>query len=48
MDYVKPQEIVRSMLDMGVSKLDLPARHLVIRGMLAGAYLGVATSMAVT
>ncbi|TAJ32270.1 MAG: formate/nitrite transporter family protein [Nitrospirae bacterium] len=48
MDYVKPQGVVESMLAGGVLKLDLPARHLVIRGMLAGAYLGVATSMAVT
>jgi formate/nitrite transporter len=36
------------MLAGGALKLDLPARHLVIRGMLAGAYLAVATSMAVT
>jgi formate transporter len=48
MDYVKPQEIVKDMLDTGIMKLDLPVRHLLIRGALAGAYLGVATSMAVT
>ncbi|TAJ07332.1 MAG: formate/nitrite transporter family protein [Nitrospirae bacterium] len=48
MDYVKPQGVVESMVAGGAFKLDLPARHLVIRGMLAGAYLGVATSMAVT
>ena len=33
---------------MGVTKLDLSVRHLLVRGALAGAYLGVATSMAVT
>jgi len=48
MDYVKPQEIVKDMLNTGTMKLDLPVRHLLIRGALAGAYLGVATSMAVT
>lgn len=32
----------------GADKLALPARHLLVRGMLAGAYLGIATSMAVT
>jgi formate/nitrite transporter len=48
MDYVKPQEIVSDMVSTGALKLDLPVRHLLIRGALAGAYLGVATSMAVT
>lgn len=48
MDYVKPEGVVKSMLAGGAMKLDLPARHLVIRGMLAGAYLGIGTSMAVT
>jgi formate transporter len=43
MDYVKPQEIVKDMLNTGLMKLDLPAHHLLIRGALAGAYLGVAT-----
>lgn len=48
MDYVKPHGVVESMVAGGTFKLDVPARHLVIRGMLAGAYLAVATSMAVT
>jgi formate transporter len=48
MDYVKPQEVVTEMVSSGTLKLDLPVRHLLIRGALAGAYLGVATSMAVT
>ena len=48
MDYVKPQEIVKDMVNTGSLKLDLPVRHLLVRGALAGAYLGVATSMAVT
>jgi len=48
MDYVKPQEIVTDMVSTGALKLDLPVRDLLIRGALAGAYLGIATSMAVT
>jgi formate/nitrite transporter len=48
MDYVKPHGIVESMLAGGAFKLNLPRRHLVIRGMLAGAYLGIGTSMAVS
>ncbi len=47
-DYVKPQDVVKDMVNTGVLKLDLSPRHLLIRGALAGAYLGVATSMAVT
>jgi formate/nitrite transporter len=48
MDYVKPQGVVDSMLAGGVNKLNVPPRHLILRGMLAGAYLGIGTSMAVT
>src|SRR5512146_1657673 len=48
MDYVKPEEVVTNMVSTGALKLDLPVRHLLIRGALAGAYLGVATSMAVS
>lgn len=48
MDYVKPQGVVESMLAGGVYKLNVPPRHLLLRGMLAGAYLGIGTSMAVT
>jgi formate/nitrite transporter len=48
MDHVKPHDVVDHMLVAGARKLALPIRHLVLRGMLAGAYLGIATSMAVT
>lgn len=48
MDYVKPTEIANQMLTVGTAKANLPAKQLLIRGMLAGAYLGVATSMSVT
>ena len=39
MDYVKPYGVVDSMLAGGALKLSLPPRQLVLRGMLAGAYL---------
>lgn len=48
MDYVKPHGVVESMLAGGAVKLSLPPRQLILRGMLAGAYLGIGTSMAVT
>ena len=35
MDYVKPHEIVRDMVNAGVMKLDLKPRDLLIRGALA-------------
>ena len=37
---------VREMVHTGGLKLDLPVRHLLIRGALAGGYLGIASSMA--
>lgn len=48
MDCVKPTEIASQMLTVGAAKANLPAKQLLIRGMLAGGYLGVATSMSVT
>jgi formate/nitrite transporter len=48
MSYVKPPEIAKTMVAAGTMKCGLPPKTLVLRGMLAGAYLGVATSMAVT
>ena len=48
MSYVKPPEIAKTMVAVGTMKCGLPPKTLVLRGVLAGAYLGVATSMAVT
>ena len=48
MDCVKPTEIAGQILAVGTAKANLPVRQLVVRGMLAGAYLAVATSMSVT
>ncbi len=47
MPYVKPPEIATTMLAAGALKANLPVRHLLIRGALSGAFLAVATSMAV-
>jgi formate/nitrite transporter len=48
MDYVKPAEIVETMVVAGSTKGSLPVRDLLIRGALSGALLGFATSLAVT
>jgi formate/nitrite transporter len=48
MDYAKPTEVAASMAASGRTKLTLPPRDLLIRGILSGAILGVATSLAVT
>ena len=48
MDYVKPADVATAMAEAGRRKLALPPRDLLIRGMLSGAILGVATSLAFT
>jgi formate transporter len=48
MDYVKPAGVATAMLETGRRKLTLAPFDLLIRGMLAGALLGVATSLAFT
>jgi len=48
MDYVAPSDVARTMLETGKRKLALSPRDLLIRGMLSGAILGVATSLAFT
>jgi formate transporter len=48
MDYVKPTDVVSSMVDAGASKGHMSVGQLLLRGALAGAFLGVATSLAVT
>lgn len=47
MAYVKPEEIVENMLQAGAKKAGLPVRQLLIRGFLAGAFLGYATTLAI-
>ena len=45
-DYVKPADVAMAMVEGGRRKLALAPRDLLIRGMLSGAILGVATSLA--
>jgi formate/nitrite transporter len=46
MDYAKPAEVAAAMLESANNKLRLSPRDLLIRGILSGAILGVATSLA--
>jgi formate/nitrite transporter len=48
MDYVKPAEVVKAMIEASRTKLALSPRDLLIRGALSGALLGTATSFAIT
>jgi formate transporter len=48
MDYVKPADVVKAMIEASRAKLLLSPRDLVIRGALSGALLGAATSFAFT
>ena len=45
-DYMKPAQTVGHMVEAGVVKAGLPALDLLIRGALAGAFLGFVTTMA--
>jgi formate/nitrite transporter len=46
MDYVKPVDVAKAMVETGGRKLSLSISDLLIRGILSGAILGVATSLA--
>lgn len=46
MDYVAPKQLVAEMLEAAQKKAELPVRDLMIRGILAGVFLGYATSLA--
>ena len=48
MDYIKPTEVVKTMLSAGATKAGLSIKDLLIRGFLSGALLGFATSLAIT
>jgi formate/nitrite transporter len=48
MDYMKPADVVNTMIEVGSAKLKLSPRDLLIRGALSGALLGTATSFAFT
>lgn len=46
MDYVKPNETIAEAMQLATKKVELPVRDLLLRGILAGAFLGYATSLA--
>ena len=46
-DYVNPKELLQEAVQLAKRKSDLPARDMIIRGILAGAFLGYATSLAI-
>jgi formate transporter len=48
MDYVKPIDVVKTMLAAGKTKAELSVKDLLIRGFLSGALLAFATSLAFT
>jgi formate transporter len=45
MDYVVPGEVIADALNAAAKKAALPIRDMLIRGALAGAFLGYATSL---
>ena len=45
MDYVNPTELIAEALQAAKKKAALPVRDLLVRGFLAGAFLGYATSL---
>ena len=48
MSYVKPDAVVENMIVAGTGKGNLAVKDLLVRGMLSGALLGVATTLAFT
>jgi len=44
-DYVAPKELLQEAVQLAKKKSDLPVRDMLIRGALAGAFLGYATSL---
>ncbi|BBH22918.1 formate transporter [Paenibacillus baekrokdamisoli] len=48
MDYVKPAEILDTMIESGTSKANLSVLQMIIRGILGGAILAFATTLAYT
>ncbi|WP_186579908.1 formate/nitrite transporter family protein [Aquibacillus kalidii] len=48
MSYVKPDQVVENMIQAGAAKANMSIKDMLIRGTLAGAILGVATTLAFT
>lgn len=48
MDYIKPAQLVEDVAATGAYKASLPVKELLIKGVLSGAFLGFATTLAFT
>jgi formate/nitrite transporter len=48
MDYLKPTEVIASMIDAGTRKSKLSITDLLVRGAMSGGILGIATTLAIT
>jgi len=48
MSYVSPEDVVENMIKAGQAKAKLPVKDLLLRGALAGVFLGYATTLAFT
>jgi formate/nitrite transporter len=46
-DYVNPKELLQEAVQLAKRKSELPVRDMLIRGLLSGAFLGYATSLAI-
>jgi formate/nitrite transporter len=46
-DYVNPKDLLKEAVQLAQRKCDLSARDMLIRGVLSGAFLGYATSLAI-
>ena len=46
MSYVKPDIALNNIIEVGIKKAKLPIKNLLIGGMLSGAFLGIATTLA--
>lgn len=47
MDYIKPAQVLKAMVQAGTDKAKLPAKELLIKGFLSGALLAFSTSLAI-
>jgi formate transporter len=46
LDYVRPPQLLRTIIETGASKGDLPASKILVRGMFGGMFLAYGTAMA--
>jgi formate/nitrite transporter len=48
MDYVKPEQVINQMVEIGTAKANLSGMNMLVRGILGGAILACATTLAFT